>query len=176
MIEMRRRQAVSVEELLQEPYLDAEEQKEVVHRLKQQHARQSRQWTTVFAVLAVVLGMGCLYLSWHQLRDPWGLRHHAFFSGAKKTCLEPPESHLQLAGFSPNDDIIAIKTLRMLAALPQRVHTFMLNPPGPAGAQSTCPSIAAGGRPKTALAFASSSRMVSGDTVLQSMYKLSCLG
>lgn len=37
MIEMRRRQAVSVEELLQEPYLDAEEQKEVVHRLKQQH-------------------------------------------------------------------------------------------------------------------------------------------
>jgi len=82
MIEMRRRQAVSVEELLQEPYLDAEEQKEVVHRLKQQHARQSQQWTTVFAVLAVVLGIGCLYLSWHQLTDPWGLRHHAFFSGS----------------------------------------------------------------------------------------------
>ncbi|DBB06610.1 TPA: hypothetical protein ACH3X1_016697 [Trebouxia sp. C0004] len=82
MTEMRRRQAVSVEELLQEPYLDAEEQKEVVHRLKQQHARQSQQWTTVFGVLAVVLGIGCLYLSWHQLRDPWGLRHHAFFSGS----------------------------------------------------------------------------------------------
>jgi len=83
MIEMRRRQAVSVEELLQEPYLDAEEQKEVVHRLKQQHARQSQQWTTVLAVLAVVLGIGCLYLSWHQLRDPWGLRHHAFFAGSR---------------------------------------------------------------------------------------------
>lgn len=82
MIEMRRRQAASVEELLQEPYLDAEEQKEVVHRLKQQQTRQSQRWKTVFAVLAVVLGMGCLYLSWHQLRDPWGLRHHAFFSGS----------------------------------------------------------------------------------------------
>ncbi len=82
MTEMRRRQAASVEELLQEPYLDAEEQEEVVRRLAQQQAKQSRQWTTVFAMLAVALGAGCFYLAWHQLRDPWGLRHHAYFSGS----------------------------------------------------------------------------------------------
>ena len=87
MTEMRRRQAASVEELLQEPYLDAEEQKEVVHQLKQQHTKQSRQWAMVFAVLAVVLGTGCMYLSWHQLRNPWGLRHHAHFSGAVSSIL-----------------------------------------------------------------------------------------
>lgn len=79
---MRRRQAVSVEQLLQEPYLDAEEQEEVVRSLKQQHAKQSRHWTIVFALLAVGLGVGCMYLSWHQIRDPWGLRHHAYFSGS----------------------------------------------------------------------------------------------
>ena len=81
MAEMRRRQAASVEDLLQEAYLNTEEQEEVVRSLKQQQAKQSQQWTTVFSALAVGLGLGCCYLSWHQYKDPWGLRHHAYFSG-----------------------------------------------------------------------------------------------
>lgn len=50
--------------------------------LKQQQAKQSQQWTSVFLTLAAGLGLGCCYLSWHQLRDPLGLRHHdyAYFS------------------------------------------------------------------------------------------------
>ena len=87
MNDMRRRQPNSVEDLLQEAYLNTEEQEEVVRGLKQQQAKQSQQWTAVFAVLALVLGLGCLYLSWHQLTDPWGLRHHAFFSGAFSSSL-----------------------------------------------------------------------------------------
>ena len=80
MTDMRRRQAV--ETWLQEPYLDAEEQEQVIVSLKEEQAHMFRQWTTVFAAIATVLGAGCLYCSWRQLIDPWGLKHHAFFYGA----------------------------------------------------------------------------------------------
>lgn len=76
---MRRRQAV--EAWLQVPYLDVEEQEQVISSLKEEQANMSRQWTNVFAALATVLGAGCLYCSWRQLIDPWGFRHHAFFYG-----------------------------------------------------------------------------------------------
>ena len=79
MADLRRRQAVDT--WLQEPYLDAVEQEQVILHLKEQQASMSRQWTIVFAALAAVLGAGWLYLSWQQMVDPWGFRHHAFFYG-----------------------------------------------------------------------------------------------
>lgn len=79
MAELRRRQPESVDSLLQEQYLAAEEQEEVIVQLKAWHAKQTKLWTSVFAALAVLLGGGCLHLALHQVMDPWGLRHHAYF-------------------------------------------------------------------------------------------------
>lgn len=79
MAELRRRQPQSVDSLLQEQYLAAEEQEEVVLQLKSWHAKQSKAWSAVFAALAALLGGGCLYLAMHQVKNPWGLRHHAYF-------------------------------------------------------------------------------------------------
>ena len=79
MAELRYRQPHSVDSLLQEEYLAAEEQEEVIQQLKAWHRKQSKIWTAVFAALAGLLGAGCWYLALQQILDPWGLRHHAYF-------------------------------------------------------------------------------------------------
>ena len=79
MAELRHRQPQLVDSLLQEEYLAAEEQEEVIQQLKTWHRNQSKIWTGVFAALAGLLGAGCWYLAMQQTIDPWGLRHHAYF-------------------------------------------------------------------------------------------------
>ena len=79
MAELRHRQPQSVDSLLQEQFLAAEEQEEVILQLKTCYDRQSQVWAAVFATLAGLLAGGCFCLALHQLVDPLGLRHHAFF-------------------------------------------------------------------------------------------------
>ena len=79
MAELRHRQPESLESLLQEQYLPAEGQEEVVRQLQQQHVQQTRLWAAVFAALAALLGGGFLSVACHQIAYPWALRHHAYF-------------------------------------------------------------------------------------------------
>lgn len=76
---LRHRQPQSVEILLQERYLPAEGQEEVIQQLQQQYVQQKRLWAAVFAAFAALLGSGFLSLALHQIAYPWALRHHAYF-------------------------------------------------------------------------------------------------